>query len=790
MSNFHSLFGCLLLHTGFALAATVTPLPSTTHWIANTSGLPPTHIQNFIEHMNVDPDGKVLTSSFYDEGGNPGGVYKDGALWWRWYNNRTIRSDSLVTRNGSTWIIRNFYGRAFLGRTGPGPTGRSGPMIVSSKGDTIFSDSALAAAKYGNVVGNPGELPWIVDPTAIAETNDGKLMVASNGPDQNVRVVHVPPGGALRMDTILSLGAKGGVFAGPVPGLAGDRRFWGIRGLGTDSVGRIYVGNTGMPMQVGGGTDIRCFDRLDSATPAGLDTGRMLWKVQGLAFVNTADFDPDSNGTSVFKNAERFHMDWSKGPGRSWSLAAVTIDPFKYPHDPRLSESLEEVWVRRIGGKLFLFLNDMVGSGFYVIRFEQGSEIGIPVGRFGMCFDALDDSITRGIAPTWDPEVGDNWKLRWMWVDRNGDGFYQKEEFSTFKLDCGCPSATSVSDGGDILYGCGDVGRIPSNGLDANGIPGWDASKITKVPASELFPVDTTFPPDVRLGAGYLLNGSEYRMHYISKSDAMLVTSGRKSTFFDVVARWDDWSKPSRKLSWVVPVDCKWPSDGKDVSLDVNSWDAISPVSITADTQYMYVTYMDKGPDTVVVDMILDPTQSIWGRNRTALRGEITVWDMKHLTPFYDSTTKKSWPRPTRVGTIIPDGSVGHRAGATDLWYALNVAVQSDGTRLISAEEDGWGKVLIHRWCPAGEACSESVGTRPGIRPKPSLEVVSRGRELRILGDIAPRSSILVTDLRGRRITSWSNGSEPTITLPATGLYVLEVRQAGQFSESRKVLAR
>lgn len=710
-------------------------------------------------------------------------------MWWRWYNNRTIRSDSLVTKNGTTWIVRNFYGRAFLGKTGPGPTGMAGAMIVSSKGDTIFSDSALAAAKYGKSISNPKELPWIVDPTAMAETNDGRLLVASNGPDQNVRVIKVPLGGPPRFDTILSLGVKGGVFAGPVPGRAGDRRFWGIRGLGTDSVGRIYVGNTGMPMQVGGGTDIRCFNRLDSATPTGLDTAKLVWKVQGLAFVNTADFDPDSNGTSVYKNAERFHMDWTQPPGRSWSLAAVTIDPFKYPNDPRLNQSLEEVWVRRIGGKLFLFLGDMTGSGIHVIRFEPGSEIGIPVARFGMTDPSLNDPWAKGIAPTWDPKVGENWKLRWMWVDRNGDGHYQADEFSTFKVDCP-PSGTSISDFGDILFGCGDVSTIPSNGLDANGIPAWDAAKITKVPASDLFPVDTTFPPDVRLGAGYLMNGRQYRMHYIARSDAMLITSGRKATFFDAVARWDDWSKPSRKLSWVAPIDCKWPSDGKDVSLDVNSWDAISPVSITADTQYLYVNYLDKGPDTVVVNMIQDPTQLIWGTSRTALRGEITVWDMKHLTQHYDSTTKKSWPRPTRVGAIIPDSGVGHRAGATDVWYSLNVMVRSDGARLISAEEDGWGKVFIHRWCPEGEACAKSLGAKPERFMNSGLRFVASGRDVRILGGILPGTRIMATDLRGRRVAGWTSGSEPAISLPSTGLFLLEVRQDGQLLATHKVMAR
>lgn len=365
-------------------AAVAKPLPTTTHWVANTNGMPAPHIQNYLEGMRVDPDGTIWTYCGYDEGGNQFATFdRDGNVTGR--DHRIyVRSDTVKTKNGVTWKILHFYGRGFNGNVAPAPVGDSAPRIVSSRGDTLFSDSANALRKYGDSIAHRSELPWIVDPTAISVTNDGRLMVASNGPDQNVRLVKVPLGGVPRMDTTTFLGDTGGVFSagrqGEIPGQAGgDHRFWGIRGLGMDSSGRVYMGMTGMPMQVGGGADIRSFTGFDTRAANGTVVhSTLIWKRQGLAFVNTADFDPDSNGTSVFKNAERFHMDWSQGPGRSWSLAGVTIDPFKYPQDPRLNHSLEETWVRRIGGELFQFNSDMYGSDLIVTRFEPAAKSGSP----------------------------------------------------------------------------------------------------------------------------------------------------------------------------------------------------------------------------------------------------------------------------------------------------------------------------------------------------------------------------------------------------------------------------
>jgi len=756
-----------------AFSAETTPLHSTTHWVANSSGLAGPHVQNFLEGMSVDPDGKVWTYCGYDEGGNQFSLLdRDGNIIARDHRIH-VRSDTVRTRDGVTWKIAHYYGRAFMGNVAPPPVGDSAPLIVSTAGDTIFSDSIRALTKYGDSIHNPAELVWIEDPTALGVSTDGLLMVGSNGLDQNVRLVKIPKGGVPRFDTVRSLGVKGGVFAGPIPGLAGDRRFWGIRGLGMDSSGRVYVGNTGMPMQVGGGTDIRCFDHWDSA-------GRManlVWKAQGLAFVNTADFDPDSNGTSVYKNATRFHMDWTQAPGKSWSLAAVTVDPFRHPNDPRLNHSLEETWTRRIGGKVFQFNSDMYGSHIVVTRFEPGSEIGIPVAWFKTGDNGLGEVNTEGIQPTWDPS-GDNWKKRWMWVDRNGDGKFQADEFSVIELPCYVASGVVVRQNGDIVIGCGDFYTIPANGL-VNGIPGWSAAAIQDEDWTKIMGRDSLWPTPLRLYSGWLTDGKEYRMAEVPGQDAMLVATGSMETYFHIVVRVDHWSDPAqRKVAWATAVEHKFPTDNS-VHLDVNSDTTFAPMSLIADRRFLYVNYLDKGPDTIRWTY-----DDFWYHRqlpqRGTVRGEITVWDMRNLRP--DGT-------PARVGTIVPDTNVGFQAGANDLWHTLNVTVQSDGTRLISAEEDGWGKILIHRWCPDGETCSRTTSVHHAI-PHPDLLWRVRGRHVQVRATTpgSAGSELSIYDLRGRQVLRWSaNENAPSSewttlgVLPSGGVFLVRRGQSGSF---------
>lgn len=680
---------------GAFAAAMPSKLPSTNHWLANTFG-GMSSVQNFIEDMVVyySPDPQfvkpmVLTKSFWDEGGCGICSYHDGLQigkrdWWK-----DLIDSRTTSRLGTTCKIGNFYGRAFLYKIDAPPKGAAAPYVACNGFDTIRN---------------------VEDPTAVAFDLKGNLMVADNGKDQNIKIF----GMTTKTPTLMrTFGDSGGVFAGTKPGSAGIRRFWGLRGIGIDSSENIYVGTTGMPMQVGGGTDIRVFATRDSLKRPLKDT-TLLWQVQGLAFVNTADADPDSNGTSVYKNSMRFHMDLSQAPGKSWKLAAATVSPFQYPDDPRLSNSLESVFVRRINGVLYLYLTDMALMKLAVIRFDPKSEIGIPTAFFCLMAKGQDSSFwAAGKHPVWDPNVESNKNRRWMWRDRNGDGKVDTGEFSEFNLSTMYNGALDIDEHGDIWFGGrgvydarfkeGGILHIPFGGADANKVP--------------LFPT-ARFKYEPSPFSDY--DGYDFRLKYLADKDVMYLTSGPAIPYSAVMWRIDNWSDTAKRVvtQWKLPYE---DFGAKQISLDQNTGNMILPISFTADSEYVYLTYLDKGPDAKV-------------------RGEITVLDGK---------------TGSKVGWIVPTAAVDSFSGAIDLPNAINVKVLSDKTRMLYVEEDGKGKIMAHRWMkqPTAEIAQKSGTTGPA-----SASWSPNG--LRINGGEWNRVRVL--DLTGRSLGEWATTASRT----------------------------
>ena len=643
-----------LLSFGFALLSgstvvwAVDPIPGVAnHWLANTGGTADNHVANFLTDMVVyyppweqTPQGPVvLTKSFWDEGGCGHCSYKDGAQsgkseWWA----DKIFSDS-ASYHSKTCRIVNFWGRAFLNRNGPPPVGDSAPYVSCDGHDPLRS---------------------VVDPTALAFDMAGNLLVADNGPDQNVKIFLMVPKKPVLLRTF---GDSGGVFAGPVPGKVGNRRFWGIRGLGVDSQGNVYVGNTGIPEQTMGGTDIRVFSGIDSS---------MLWQVQGLAFVNTADADPASDVKSVFLNAKRFEMDWTRPPGQSWRLAGVTLDPYRYPSDPRIIQPMESPFIRRIGGKLFQFTTGMYADFIAIHRFEPGSEIAIPAG-----FISLRDANIAWMAdsaPTYERNE-QNKRVRWYWFDRNGDGIPQRSEFGLYDNFNVYSQSLDVSEQGDIWVGgegawsekfrSGGAVGFKFKTVNEFGVPIWDLINPTHL--------DIPFPIDSAAGG---------RFKYLAERDVMFV--GLQSNYFiQSIRRYDHWSDPAqRKLAAVFNLGY---NDNKSthIQLDSNSAKMTLPMSFTADSDFVYVAYVDLGRDARV-------------------RGEITVYDA------HDGH---------EVGWIAPGPETGFTAGAVDILYGLNVRTKRDGRKVLFVEEDGFGKVNAYLWCPEGRICKEP--DPPKIDPPP-----------------------------------------------------------------------
>ena len=676
---------------GLALAVLAAPLRAATpvrlpgvanHWLANTSGTLEGHIANFLTDMaiyypndNQYPKMLVLTGSFWDEGSCGYCSYADGrsygkAEWWR----DTIKSDR-AWHGRKKCTIGNFWGRAFLNRNSAPPKGDSAPFVACTDHDTLRS---------------------VTDPTAVTFDMQGNLLVADNGPDQNIKIFSM----ASRAPRLLrTFGDSGGVFAGPVPGKAGLRRFWGIRGVGVDSQGNVYVGNTGIPMQTMGGTDIRAFSGKDSS---------FLWQVQGLSFTNSADADPASSGRDVYLNAKRFEMDYTKAPGSSWKLSAVTLDPFRYPGDPRIVTPMESVWIRRIQGKKFQYHTNMVGGFVYVARFTDSSEIAIPTAFFSTYQDQT-TGWGADSAPTWERNEP-NKRLRWYWVDRNGDGVAQKAEFGTWEHWNTLNQGIDVDENGDIWLGgagkvdtyfkAGGTTRIAAGGLDANGVPRF------------------TIPGVQRYGVPYDENGgSVTRLKHLAAGDVMWLGTGRTSWYTGAIHRYDNYTDTTRRKA-VCRVDAGFDDLGQpNINLDKNTAGMTLPWSFTADSDFVYVTYLDNG-------------------RYSRKRGEVTIYSAKTCEV---------------IGWIHPGPETGEFAGAVDIVNGINVSTLPDGARTILVEENGSGKIMSYLWCPDGAAC-KTAGAAKRLRrvQGPEIRRTTTGLEVRT----APGARLELLDLRGNLLAS------------------------------------
>lgn len=633
-------------------------LSYTNHWAGNTGGLGngsvsgSDAISNFVVDLAVLKKADlsdqwwsyapmVITKSYWDETNWGDGAYSAGKRVSKGeYWNSSITFDS-STYNGITATIAH-------------------PSTVDTT-QQGYEDQGLPLTGYSSnlpyVSLSDGRSITSVDyPTGVAFDSSGRLWVADNGADQNFKIFTVGSSGAPTLST--TFGEIGGVFGGTTKGLAGDKRFWGPRGVGFGDGGEIVVGTSGIPGQTQGGTDIRWFD----------STGTTMTARAISTFVHVADIDPSSStGANLYSSSVRYRMDYSQTPGNSWALAAVTLDPFRFPDDPRLFMPLETAYVRVISGKKFLFCTSMAGLYLAVFRIEDSSEIAIPCAFLGLYSNGQSATWASGKYPTWDTSDSSNSARRYMWRDSSGDGSVLSSEFSQFYLPNPYSQAIDIDDNGNIwiggglaeyssYYGAGGVLLIPCDGIDSNGVPIYSTStfKHLDIPSSLLLSEDNE------------ISRAPTRLRYLADSDTLVLGAG--NTWYTqrvyVIDGFMNSGSPTRRCV----IDPGYSDNGESsINLDVNTSTMVLPFSFAADADYLYVVYLDNGLDAKV-------------------RGEVTI---------YSLTTG------AKVGWIKPDASTAYYSGAIDLVVGIQVRALNDGTRLICVEENGAGKVMVYAWTPS-----------------------------------------------------------------------------------------
>ncbi|NEU75266.1 hypothetical protein PI95_022565 [Hassallia byssoidea VB512170] len=670
-----------------------------TSWIGNTFGGGDKWVQNQIEAMYVAPNGTVYTNSGWDEAGREAGIYKDGDVigssvethGWSRSGGKAITGNSkyiyLAMIQGSmgdikadyppektTWYCVRRYDLS--GKPAAFSKGRGydrSMLIVSTKGEITglatsgnelyVSDSADNKIRVYNSetldeirsfsFSNPGQISvdrqgnlWIIQskkgsnpakilhysqqgkqlpeqiadvvkPQAIAIDNQNRLLVAENDSRQQVLIYNIKKKPVLTG----TFGSKGGIYQGTA-GEISDLKFYGITGVGTDAAGNIYINSNGFNYS---GTDLRKFS----------PTGKLQWQLLGLHFVDNADTDPASDGIEVFTKQEQFVMNYNKPADQQATYKAYTINPFKYPQDPRLHTAPTSAFFRRIKGKPFMFLTDIFASFIEIYRFNPNSDgkIAIPAGMFW----GTPEKDGKPVAVSWLPNIPKEGE--WIWGDRNGNGAFDKGEYDSLPKDYPYLGGLWVDSKGDVwktlrtLDGIG-IRHYPLQGLDRNGNPIYTSSSLQKQKTPSIF-------TDIR------------RIEYFPETDTMYLSGftvdhpavGDDATIAgSEIARFDNWSKGNRTPRWrtVIPYDTTGKREVSTAAMSV-AGDYVFAVTVKTAEVYVY---------------------------KTATGAE--------------------------VQKLKPGAEVKGESGWIDMPYGIRAFRRSNGQYLVFVEEDAKGKVIVY----------------------------------------------------------------------------------------------
>lgn len=666
----------------------------TTSWIGNSFGGGDKWVQIKIEDMQVDGEGKVYTNSIWDEAGREVGIYHNGNIigkaedlhGWGRHGGKAIAIDRKYIyvamqqsaeinvngdypTSGTTWYCVRRYNLS--GKTAPFPMGRgwdNSMLIVSTKGAITglatanqrlyVSDAAANLIRiydtnnFGKqidyfTVSHPSKITidknknlWIIQentskilhyspegkqlsgtinnagkPTAVVVDRKGRLLVADNGMRQQILIYNV----SHQPNLIETLGTHGGVYA-DTPGIITDTKLYDLSGVGVDLKGNVYV-NSGLH----GGTDLRKFS----------PSGKLQWQLLGLHFVDNVDINPLTDGLDVFAKQEHFRMDYSKPVGKQWRYQAYTLNPFKYPQDPRLHTSPTSVFFRVIQGKPFIFLTDMYNSFLEIYRFNSKTdgEIAIPAGMF-VGTNGKGGKAIPGEWLTTQPNKGE-----WIWSDHNGNGAFEQGEYDS-NYDYPYIGGWWVDSQGDIwktlrTHDRMGIRHYPLQGIDAKGNPIYSYSTMEKQKTPNIF-------TDLR------------RIEYIPETDTMYLSGFTKELpasrdnskwYGSELVRYDNWNTSHPQQRWRLQV-------------------PYNPQAI---------------PELLTASM------SVAG-NYVFL-----VTFKKAKVYIYQASTGKL------VTTLKPGKELASESGWIDIPYGIRAVCRSNGEYLVFVEEDWKGKVVFYK---------------------------------------------------------------------------------------------
>ena len=534
----------------------------------------------------------------------------------------TRPSEITIDNSGYLWIVQSAYSYA---------------------GNIPFPNPYIAAPKilrYSTAgVKQSQEITDVVEPTDIAMDNNGRLIVAENGPDLQVRYYKNITTSPV-IDT--TFGQQGGIYSG-VRGEIQDTKFYKLNGLGMDQNSNLYICLSG-PNPKGDNplydTDLRKFN----------SSGQLQWKLLGKEFVDMGDLDPD-DPTKYYTKDSRYTLNWNNmNAGSEWSYAAFIIDPWRYPNDPRgavkgtcgfSGSPIENVFVRRIGGQKFMYGNSMSGGqgNLWIWRFNSSTdgEIAIPCGCIG-----------NGLSAPNCPYSGE-----WIWRDLNGNGQCEANEYTLDPVDeyPYCNGKWPDKDG-NVWRSYRDVStnnirKLVCSGLDANGIPQYSFTPRT-----------TWSKPSVFQDVHYLRYLPETDCMYVAGWPKDSLPTGDQPEGVRCIAKYNNWSTNPTLV---------WKSNRLDYP------ELISGMSFDVAGDYIFVAYRGDNDQTT------DPKN-----------GTVYIYKTSDGSRY---SKIEAGPEVGGACGLIDIWDSGIRASQRP----------GTNEYLIFLEEDGKAKTIIYRWYPDGD---------------------------------------------------------------------------------------
>ena len=473
----------------------------------------------------------------------------------------------------------------------------------------------------------------VVATTFFVDTIANRILVADNGINQNIRIYTDIAGTPTYTS---SFGTQYGIHSG-IAGKYEPLKFFDIKGVGADASGKIYVANSAP----NGGTVLQAY-RPD---------GSLMWDKKGLVFTSTACADPNQI-EDVYTFDKKVKMDYSKtAAGSEWSFVAYTLNRFKYPDDPRIHGAFyTSAWIKYINGQKFLFATDMYASQLAGFRFDPTTDGEIAIPCFFMNISGWD------VEEAYPTKLGS--EKDFIWMDKNGDGSIQDDEF-TFKneFDNSYSMAVWVDTDGNIWKGIRENGIrfIPLKEVNSKGVPIYDFAESKKL--------------DIANGE-IGLNGVK-RLVYDRQTDELYIAgfSNQKPDVKLDGSGTDSWWSMGSTV-------CMY----KNVLATIKSNPSANFKNIQPDWR-IFIPFASSGEEGSENTAKSFTVEGDYMFNALAMNGSINVY--KRNNGEY-------------LGQIKPGAEVSKQSGWTDIDYSINVT-KTPSEYLIFNEENANAKVIMYR---------------------------------------------------------------------------------------------